>query len=544
MIKKIIQSLYDSRLKIIALWIILISGNIDLIKNDEFYILIFSDFFISSVCILLTNSKYRLIRYLSFVFIVMSVLLSVMNFLSFSLFHLGVSVKLWIVLLETNTEECSQYLAQLLPHIQYIWILLMLPFIFILVRSIDRFRNAKIILILFLMLNVLGIFASTYVVAQPFGKKRISIVLRSVLDLRSAMSIKYNSNLLLLQNKSFQYEAKMDSATFDKVVFIIGESMSKYHMSLYNYKLETTPYLNSMRDSMFIFQDVVSPFTGTSEVMQCLLTFKSVEDSSNWYDFPSLTDVLSQTEYKTFWYSNQEKAGAWGDCSGIISSKADSVRYVGMEYSGDHSYEAFDEVLIDEFRKSLELNEKQFFVLHMMGSHPLYKRRYPNSQSKFSKFDYDLEKYSDNICQTKSEYDNSVHYTDSLLYESIRFLGDRFANERILWVYLSDHGQDVFDFSSNVGHVAQSVEIPLIIFMNEKARQDNPSLTEKLRKCLNKQIMTDDFIHTLLMLMNISYPVIDSSKSFISDTFIEKTRITDGKVYQYKQSNMVNQMKH
>lgn len=278
--------------------------------------------------------------------------------------------------------------------------------------------------------------------------------------------------------------------------------------------------------------------------MQCLLTFKSVEDSLNWYEYPSLMDVLTQTEYKIFWFSNQEKAGAWGDCSGIISSKADSVKYVGMEYSGDHSYEVFDEALIDEFRKAVQLNEKQFFVLHMMGSHPLYNRRYPINKSKFKKSDYNLTKYNDNIRQTKSEYDNSIHYTDSLLYESIRIINDHFVNERILWVYLSDHGQDVFDFSGNVGHVAQSVEIPLIIYLNEKARQDNPLLTEKLSKCLNKQIMTDDLIHTLLMFMNISYPAIDSTKSFISDTFIEKTRVTDGEIYQYKPDNIVNQMHH
>lgn len=539
----ITKLVYDSRLKIVLLWLTFVLGNIDLIENEEFYIIIFSDFFLSSFTLLLARSKYRLIRYSAVLFIGMAILLSVINYFSFSLFQLGVSVKLCILLLETTTNESLQYLTQLLPHIERVGVAwLIIPLVFLGGRTITRLGHCRLALILFMGFNILGFLASAYVVSQPFGKKRISIVCRSMLDLHSAIKIKRSSHLFLHQNNYFPHEARIDSANFDKIILIIGESMSKFHMSLYDYKLETTPCLDSMRDSLFIFQDVVSPFTGTSEVMQCLLTFKSVEDTLSWYEYPSLMDVLSQTEYKTFWFSNQEKAGAWGDCSGIISSKADSVKYVGMEYSGDHSYEAFDEKLIEEFRMSVQLNQKQFFILHMMGSHPLYNRRYPQNKSKFKKSDYDLAKFSAAVCQTKSEYDNSVRYTDSLLCESIRIIRDSCPDERVLWIYVSDHGQDVFDFSENVGHVAQSVEVPLILYLNEKARQDNPLQTERLGKSLTKQIMTDDLIHTLFMLMNISYPVIDSSKSFISDTFIEKTRITDGKQYRYKPAERVKSM--
>lgn len=61
-------------------------------------------------------------------------------------------------------------------------------------------------------------------------------------------------------------------------VIVIGESATKNHYGIYGYKRNTTPNLDSIKDELLIYNNVVTPATQTLIAMRQILTFSNYED--------------------------------------------------------------------------------------------------------------------------------------------------------------------------------------------------------------------------------------------------------------------------
>lgn len=68
-----------------------------------------------------------------------------------------------------------------------------------------------------------------------------------------------------------------------KVVLIIGESTQRNYLSLYGFKLDTTPNLNSLKNSgnLFEFDDTIASESYTNPALAKLLTFSNYENSQS-----------------------------------------------------------------------------------------------------------------------------------------------------------------------------------------------------------------------------------------------------------------------
>ena len=73
------------------------------------------------------------------------------------------------------------------------------------------------------------------------------------------------------ENFNTTAEILENNSTIPNVVFILGESATKTHMSLYNYKKETNPLLKN-RD-LFVYQNVTSPDTVTMGSIKQIFTY-------------------------------------------------------------------------------------------------------------------------------------------------------------------------------------------------------------------------------------------------------------------------------
>ena len=92
----------------------------------------------------------------------------------------------------------------------------------------------------------------------------------------------------------------------ESTIFILGESTSRAHMSIYNYELNTTPNLIKRKDNneLYVFNNASSPHAVTSKFMEKLLTFYDLESqnsnpNSEWYEYTSLFIFLRQAGCKT-----------------------------------------------------------------------------------------------------------------------------------------------------------------------------------------------------------------------------------------------------
>jgi heptose-I-phosphate ethanolaminephosphotransferase len=326
-----------------------------------------------------------------------------------------------------------------------------------------------------------------------------------------------------------------DSSRIDNIVLVIGESLNRNHMGVYGYDLPTTPKLSELSDAgnIVLFSDVVSPSTGTIDVIQRLLTFYNYEKPGKWYDYDILIDVMRKAGYKTFWISNQESFGTSGNLSAALATRCDYSAFCDVRNSNQEAYGDFDEhifPLLDSLKR--ESSEKNLFIIHLMGSHVRYLNRYPKGFEKFSARDEDIP-YADYKKQVRAEYDNSVLYNDSIVGAIV----SRFVADEALLIYLSDHAEEVYDIRDYNGRSIenlskQMVEIPFMIWMSDSFIENFPQKKDLIEMSSERPYMTDDLIHTILDITDISTNDYEPCRSVISPEFdADRTRRIGEKDY-------------
>ena len=151
---------------------------------------------------------------------------------------------------------------------------------------------------------------------------------------------------------------------------------------------------------------------------------------------------------------------------------------------------------------------KRFHIIHMMGSHPAFNMRYPENYSRFQEEDYEALPVHQR--QTVAEYDNSVLYNDSVVYELMNLYKDKSA----VVIYMSDHSIDIYEGTdSYVGHalknnaksVEVSSEIPFLIYVTPQFVSNNTELFERMKISVGEDFRTDDIIYTIMDIAGVRF---------------------------------------
>lgn len=116
-------------------------------------------------------------------------------------------------------------------------------------------------------------------------------------------------------------------------------------------------------------------------------------------------------------------------------------------------------------------------------------------------------------------------YNDNILNEIFKL----FSQSDSIVVYLSDHGEEVYEIDDFVGHGDDHItrftcEIPMLIYVSDIFIQKHPKIYEKLKASVHRPYMSDDLIHTVLDIAGIQTPNFDPTRSIINDQFNEKRR--------------------
>jgi len=310
--------------------------------------------------------------------------------------------------------------------------------------------------------------------------------------------------------------------TLQTHVIIVGESLTKWHMQLYDYQRKTNPLLNKIKSELLIFKDVISPHNHTITSLKKILTISSFSNDHKNDNF-SLLQLANAANYKTYWISNQEPIGLNETIPTIISQGASESYFLE---SGNFYERIYDENLLPTFHKILQkTNEKKVIFLHLMGTHGSYDKRYPK---EFSYFDESTPKMNFKSSLAKKQinyYDNAVRYNDSVIYEIITKTKD--LNDQSSVTYFSDHGQDVFDTVDYMGHdefqgTKPMYEIPLIFWFSEKLKKSNSFLDSTN---IDKKYILEDFPYTFADIIGVKFENYDPTKSILNSQFYEKERI-------------------
>ncbi|MCK3185658.1 phosphoethanolamine transferase [Escherichia coli] len=262
-----------------------------------------------------------------------------------------------------------------------------------------------------------------------------------------ALAAKEHQRLLSIANTVPYFQLSVRDTGIDTYVLIVGESVRVDNMSLYGYTRSTTPQVEAQRKQIKLFNQAISgaPYTALSVPLS--LTADSVlsHDIHNYPD--NIINMANQAGFQTFWLSSQSAFQQNGTAVTSIAMRAMETVYV----------RGFDELLLPHLSQALQQNtqQKKLIVLHLNGSHEPACSAYPQSSAVFQPQD------DQDAC-----YDNSIHYTDSLLGQVFELLKDRRASV----MYFADHGLERDPTKKNVyfhgGREAsqQAYHVPMFIW--------------------------------------------------------------------------------
>ncbi|EFH3441763.1 sulfatase-like hydrolase/transferase [Escherichia coli] len=262
-----------------------------------------------------------------------------------------------------------------------------------------------------------------------------------------ALAAKEHQRLLSIANTVPYFQLSVRDTGIDTYVLIVGEFVRVDNMSLYGYTRSTTPQVEAQRKQIKLFNQAISgaPYTALSVPLS--LTADSVlsHDIHNYPD--NIINMANQAGFQTFWLSSQSAFRQNGTAVTSIAMRAMETVYV----------RGFDELLLPHLSQALQQNtqQKKLIVLHLNGSHEPACSAYPQSSAVFQPQD------DQDAC-----YDNSIHYTDSLLGQVFELLKDRRASV----MYFADHGLERDPTKKNVyfhgGREAsqQAYHVPMFIW--------------------------------------------------------------------------------
>ncbi len=315
------------------------------------------------------------------------------------------------------------------------------------------------------------------------------------------------------------------------IAVIIGESFNKYHSNLYGYKLLTNPYLTKelINGNLYVCHDVATPFNTTYRSLKSIMSFSSQDNDIIWTDKLLFPAVFKNAGYRVNFISNQEVKSEYENIFDVFNNylvDAEIAKYL-FDYQNAQKY-YYDSELVKEHVEILNnsFSSPSITIFHLLGQHHSYADRYPNDFENFNVSDY---KYRTdlNVEQKKvvSNYDNATLYNDLVISQII----DLYRSKNAIIIYLSDHGEEVFDFRDRAGRCHDEIiiperakyeySVPFMFWVSNEYKNKHPQIINSISEASNKPFMIDDLPHLLLDLAGIEYEAFDNSRSMINSSY-------------------------
>lgn len=248
------------------------------------------------------------------------------------------------------------------------------------------------------------------------------------------------------------------------IVFVLGESLSSNHLSLFKYERETTPFLKSMKDNKnFYYLEGISSGVSTDVSVAFLInnTFgrfgKNVIIKGN----QCLFKLAKDQGYTTHFYSSQSAEQLRYISNSICPKYIDHYASLNdLDKNIKDPNAADDDILLSKF-KDIDLSGKHFIVLHQRGSHAPHNLRYKKEIFKINDGDPRI-----------NHYDNSVFEFDSFMEKLFNLFNSKSVKGAL--VYSSDHGEGMGEMGA-FGHgqlVDTSFQIPILIYNNVDSKEN------------------------------------------------------------------------
>ena len=341
-------------------------------------------------------------------------------------------------------------------------------------------------------------------------------------------------NTIKLKNEKQELAWPHDSTT---VILVIGESYSKSHSSLYGYLYKTNPRLETeqRKGNLFVFNDVLSPNMHTLEALRNIFSTNSVGNGEKWYDNPFFPAIFHQAGYQVLFWDNQDDSQAKYPFDFTLNAYLHSPVISELSYDAQHPFVSlYDGELVDNFSKYWSEHHggmHRFVMFHLQGQHLRAEDHFPQV-TEFQKFTVDsinrVETWmTDEKKQEIVHYDNCTLYNDFVVAQII----STFRDESSVLVYLSDHGENVYDIGDCVGRLSDIpyfYKIPFMIWCSDKFKEQHSDIVKSIQKSVDKPLMSDNLCHLLMRLGGVKSVYYHESRDVLSSQYQCPPRVITG----------------
>ncbi len=335
-----------------------------------------------------------------------------------------------------------------------------------------------------------------------------------------AFQREFKKNNYLETSKDFKFDAvktQTDTLNREIYVLIIGETSRANNFSLNGYERNTNPRLSQL-SNLVVAKDVITMSNTTHKIVPLLLAPTPILSFDSIYSQKSITTAFKEAGFDTFFISNQPPNGSFTD---YFSKEA--ANQINMTTNSKNGVVLPDCQMLPYLRDAIENTDKNLFVvLHSYGSHFNYKARYPSDFGSF-KDDDTSEISSELLGNLVNAFDNSIEYVDYFVSEVVKLVEAQNTTSSV--VYLSDHGEDLYDdergkflHASPIPSYYQ-LHVPYVTWYSDSYKQLYPSKVDNLIENSKKPLSSEVLFHTLTDMASIQTPYLNLSLSIASDKF-------------------------
>lgn len=281
---------------------------------------------------------------------------------------------------------------------------------------------------------------------------------------------------------SFQFGIATQTDTLPELyVLVIGEAARSSNFALNGYKRATTPHL-SKRDNVVSFPNIYSQAGTTEQAVPHMISRIPITLHHLINTEKTLPEAFQEAGFQTAWLTNQSRIVHLRRVLKVVDKHYET----GKDMSTNNNH---DELLLGPLTEIIRNGtNKQFIVLHTMGSHWRYDRRYTADFEQFNPTlgaDFRLTMITPTNRQLLlNAYDNSILYTDYFLDSLISIIAERHISA--LMLYMSDHGENLYDdehllvLHGNYSTSKWLFHVPFIVWYSDEYAALNPQKINQL----------------------------------------------------------------
>ena len=502
-------------------------------------------------CYLLTLLAFWLKRVrLSWLVWIVSILLLGGEVFSLLCYQSPYSMTVLQLLLETNKREASEFLSgHGVAGLLALSTAITFAIVFVawsLLRLLRKKKLPKALLLFLLLLSASCQGYSYYRLYQAYtADVTTTIAENKYMPLRNSPFIRflYGHALNVVSTKELGKlvqtvrASDVDSCSYRSpiILLLIGESYNKYHSPLYNPEArQTTPNLCRMKEegNLVVYDDAVTPYNVTSKTFRHMFSTYYPGCGREWVDCTLFPAIFRKAGYRV-WFITNQFAGEENNkdhhdhVGGTIFNQRDLRRLQFSHMNIEAS--RYDMELLSQLPPADSLAaQPSLLIFHMIGQHEDYCERYPASFNHFTADSIQNPFTDERGRRIVADYDNATLYNDAVVSELLK----RYASQDAVAIYLSDHGEEIYDWRNSCYRTNSDMmtpeiaryqyEIPLLFYVTDCFKSRHPELYNEIQAAQHKPFIATMLPFALFHLAGISHADYKPSLDILSPDYDER----------------------